>query len=68
MCGYLLLKAIGKRSIGKVMEQAEKERNTYTEYEEVVEDDSFLELPPLQKQAKPTPNPEKSNEYDDMFK
>ena len=50
------------------MEQAEKERNTYTEYEEVVEDDSFLELPPLQKQAKPTPNPEKSNEYDDMFK
>ncbi len=68
VCGFLLLKALGKRSIGKVMEQAEKERNTYTEYEEVVEDDSFLELPPLQKQAKQAPNPQKSNEYDDMFK
>lgn len=71
---YLFFKALGKRSIKKVIEKVEKENNTYTEYEEVVEDDSFLELPPLrkqqpEKQQKPeAPRQQKSNEYDDMFK
>jgi hypothetical protein len=67
VAGYLFFKALGKRSIKKVIENVEKEKNTYTEYEEVVEDDSFLELPPLKKQAE-APKQSKSNEYDDMFK
>lgn len=73
VAGYLFFKALGKRSIKKVMENVEKEKSTYTDYEEVVEDDSFLELPPLNKpQTKYTSSPEqpqsKSNDYDDMFK
>jgi hypothetical protein len=64
--GYLFFKALGKRSIKNVIDKAEKENNTYAEYEEVVEDDSFLELPPLKKPE--APKQPKSNEYDDMFK
>ncbi|MBK8350117.1 MAG: hypothetical protein IPL08_21820 [Saprospiraceae bacterium] len=66
--GFLFFKAIGKRSIKKVVDQVEREKNTYTEYEEVVEEEeNFLELPPLNKKPEPT-RQTKSNEYDDMFK
>lgn len=69
VAGYLCLKAISRRSIQKVMQEAEKSQNTYTEYEEVVEDDSFLELPPLQKTSKENIQKQANpNEYDDMFK
>lgn len=67
VAGYLFFKALGKRSIKKVIENVEKEKNTYTEYEEVVEDESFLELPPLKKQPEASKQ-SRSNEYDDMFK
>lgn len=67
VAGYLFFKALGKRSIKKVIEKVEQEKNTFTEYEEVVEDDNFLELPPLKKQPE-TSKQSKSNEYDDMFK
>ncbi len=79
VAGYLFIKALGKRSIKKAIDKVQQEKNTYTDYEEVVdEDDSFLELPSLKK----TPDPikhtkasqaesvkhDKANEYDDMFK
>jgi hypothetical protein len=72
VAGYLFFKAMGKRTIKKAYEKVEKQQNTYTEYEEVVEDDSFLELPPLQKRPEAPKqersNPSSSNQYDDMFK
>ena len=68
VAGYLFVKALGKRSVKKVLENVEKERNTYTDYEEVEEDDdTFLELPPINKQPAPE-KLKKSSEYDDMFK
>lgn len=69
VAGYLCLKAISRRSLRNVMTEAEKNQSTFTEYEEVVEDESFLELPPLQKNTKsPVQKQANPNEYDDMFK
>jgi hypothetical protein len=79
VAGYLFIKALGKRSIKKAMDKVQQEKNTYTDFEEIVEeDDSFLELPPLNKTHEPAKHKEstkvesvkadKSNEYDDMFK
>lgn len=68
VAGYLFFKAIGKRSLKKAYEKVEKEKNTFTEYEEVTkDDDSFLELPPLHKRPE-AHKQSKSNEYDEMFK
>ena len=39
VAGYLFIKALGKRSIKKAMEKVTQEKNTYTDYEEVVEED-----------------------------
>jgi len=65
--GYLFFKALGKRTIKKAYERVEKDKNIFTDYEEVVEDDNFLELPPLNKRPE-APIQSKSNEYDDIFK
>jgi hypothetical protein len=63
--GYLFMKAMGKRQIKKMMDHVEKERNTFTDYHEVKDDDDFLHLPPL-KEKKPQ-SQSRNNEYDDMF-
>ncbi|MBK9737672.1 MAG: hypothetical protein IPO92_23100 [Saprospiraceae bacterium] len=69
VAGFLFFKALSKRTIKKVIEKAEKERDNYAEYEEVVEEENFLELPQLNKTPKQTvQQPSKSSEYDDMFK
>lgn len=66
--GFLFVKAIGKRSIKNALNKMEQGRNTYTEYEEVTEeDDSFLELPPINKKKEPV-RQAPSNDYDEMFK
>ena len=68
IAGFLFFKAVTKRSLQKAVNKMEKERNTYTEYEEVNDDDdSFLELPPL-KNKKEAPKQTRSNDYDEMFK
>ncbi len=68
IAGFLFFKAITKRSLQKAVSRMEKERNTYTEYEEVNDDDdSFLELPPL-KNKKEAHKQTRSNDYDEMFK
>ncbi|MBK9255237.1 MAG: hypothetical protein IPM42_07110 [Saprospiraceae bacterium] len=64
--GYLFFKSIMRRTIKKSVEQIEKSKNTYTEYEEV-EDEPFLELPPIQK-APEKQKEARTNDYDDMFK
>jgi hypothetical protein len=65
VAGYLFMKALGKRQIKKMVDHVEKESNTFSEYQEVKEEEDFLELPPLQ-QKKPQPQ-SRNNDYDDMF-
>ena len=67
VAGYLFVKAILRRSIKKTIEKAEIERNTYAEYEEVPDEENFLELPPVSKPVEKT-RETRSNDYDDMFK
>lgn len=65
LTGYIFFKALGRRKLKKVLDTMEQERNSYTEYEEVVEDDSFLQLPELNK---PKENPiYRDNKYDQLF-
>ncbi len=64
VAGYLFFKALAKRSIKKASEKYQQPQNEYTDYELVDEDESFLELPPLNK-TKEAPNT--SNRYDDVF-
>ena len=63
--GYLFFKALGKRNMKKINDKIEKDKNTYTEYEEIVEDDSFLKLPPLNKN--PEPQKQDDNKYEHLF-
>lgn len=63
--GYLFFKALGKRNMKKINDEIEKDKNTYTEYEEIVEDDTFLKLPPLNKN--PEPQKQENNKYDHLF-
>jgi len=67
---YLFFKALSSRTIKNVQKKMETEQNTFTEFEEVVDEDTtFLELPPLQTQKKEASRPQTtSSEYDDMFK
>ncbi len=65
--GYLFFKALGIRSIKKAYERVEKEQNTFTEFEEIVEEGNFLELPTLEKEPEPQSRSE-SERYDELFK
>jgi len=62
--GFLFVKALLRKTAKNKIKEYQKNQNTYTEYEEVIEkDDDFLELPPLKKpQERKADNP-----YDDMF-
>lgn len=67
--GFLLTKALVKKKIKKVFNQhaPQEPSEEFAEYEDVteVEDESFLELPEIQKETKQA---EKSgNEYDNLF-
>ncbi|MEZ4911965.1 MAG: hypothetical protein R2774_14020 [Saprospiraceae bacterium] len=68
--GFLFLKALGKRSIKNTINQIEKERNSFTEYEEVniEENEDFLELPKNIRKPEPIQNDKSTNEYNDIFK
>lgn len=62
--GFLFVKALLRRFAKNKIKEFEKQRNTYTDYEEIKEkEDNFLELPPLQKAAGKKPD----NPYDDVF-
>jgi len=65
--GFLLTKALVKKKIKKVfnLHIPKEEKEVFVEYEDVTEDESFLELPEVNKEpekAKPS-----GNEYDNLF-
>lgn len=63
---FLFSKAFLKKRLKKVFGQGipKQEEDEFVEYEEVVEDESFLELPDVQKQKEPQKS---GNEYDNLF-
>ena len=63
--GFIFFKALINRKIGQMKKAVEDKEGEFTEYEEVKEDEDFLELPPLEK-PKAAPKAE-NNEYDDLF-
>jgi len=67
----LALKAYTKRKIGsKTKDNSKVEKEDYIKYEEVEEDDDFLELPDLEevKQTRSSGTEgAKDNSYDDLF-
>ncbi len=65
--GFLLTKALVKKKIKKVFNQhiPQKESEEFVEYEDVTEDESFLELPEIEKEIKQ--GKQRGNEYDNLF-
>ncbi len=74
--GYLFFKALARRKIKQVVNKVEKERNTYSDYEEVKtapqeKEDDFMILPNVEKPVEVKNNTsaeEKKSGYDDLFK
>lgn len=65
--GFLFAKAIMKRSLNKAINNMEKKVNPdFTEYEEVLEDEDFLELPKKVEVVKNKTT--QDNDYNDLFK
>ena len=64
--GFLLTKALVKKKIEKVFNQGipQQESEEFAEYEEVAEDESFLELPEVEKEKQ---SQKSGNEYDNLF-
>ena len=64
--GFLLTKALVKKKIKKVFDQGipSQESEEFVEYEEVAEDESFLELPEITKEKQ---SQKSGNEYDNLF-
>lgn len=69
--GFLLTKALVKKKIKKVFNQEipQQETEEFVPYEEVVEDETFLELPEITKEkiAKEKQSEQPGNEYDNLF-
>jgi hypothetical protein len=63
---FLLSKALIKKKIKKVFSQGipQQESEEFVQYEEVVEDESFLELPEVTKEKQ---SQKSGNEYDNLF-
>jgi hypothetical protein len=64
--GFLLTKSLVKKKIKKVFKQGipSQESEEFADYEEVKEDESFLELPEITKEK---PAQKSGNEYDNLF-
>ena len=65
--GFLLTKALVKKKIRKVFNQETptQESEEFVEYEDVTEDESFLELPEIEKETRQAQ--QSGNEYDNLF-
>jgi predicted membrane protein len=62
--GFLFFRAMVRRKLKSMGHDLDTEsKQEYTEYEEVVEEEDFLELPPIEK-----PPHEADSDYDDLFK
>lgn len=64
--GYLFFKALARRSSKKNAWQQQPAKDVYTDFEEVTEDDDFLELPKMEPH-KQTRSSSERNSYDDVF-
>jgi len=67
---FLIGKSFVKKKLKEVFDQGRvgghtEEKEEFAEYEEVVDEDDFLELPPVQPRAQP--RQDSTNEYDNMF-
>ena len=67
VAGYLFFKAYAKRTLKKASEKYQQPQSEFTDYEVVDEDESFLELPPLNKMKENAKTNNTSNKYDDVF-
>lgn len=69
--GYLAAKAWMKRTLGTKRPSAKKEEGDYIKYEEVEEDEDFLELEDIDKQKQKVKQTQTrsndDNDYDDLF-
>lgn len=63
--GFLLTRKLVKKKIEKVMGQHIPKEEDFTDYEEVTEEEDFLELPQVEKQTQAKSG--RSNEYDNLF-
>lgn len=65
--GFLLTKALVKKKISKVFNQhiPQQEKEEFVEYEDVTEDETFLELPDIKREESKTQ--QSGNEYDNLF-
>jgi hypothetical protein len=73
--GFLFFKAYARRKFKNFAKDADRERNTYSDYEEVKtttkqEEDDFLVLPKIEKpvEIKKDNSGQKDSAYDDLFK
>jgi len=64
VAGYLFFKALMLRSVKKSFEKVKAKQNEFTDYEEVTEDTSFLEIPGQVRQDEVR----RTNTYDEVFK
>lgn len=65
--GFLLTRKLVKKKIEKVMGQHQQKEEDFTDYEEVTEEEDFLELPEIEKQTQSKSNSGNDNEYDNLF-
>jgi hypothetical protein len=65
--GFLLTKALVRKKINQVFNGniPQEEKEEFVEYEDLTEDESFLELPDAEKEIKQTGR--QGNEYDNLF-
>ena len=65
--GFLLTKGLIRKKMDKVFGKAmpQQEEDQYVEYEDVTEDESFLELPEIEKRVEKSTR--SGNEYDNLF-
>lgn len=66
VAGYLFFKAYAKRSLNKSTAHQSSKSDVFVEFEEVEDDDSFLELPEFNRQ-KEKPQAPRPTSYDDVF-
>ena len=63
--GFLFFRAMVRRKLRSMGEQVDQ-RDEFTDYEEVVEEEDFLELPPIEPVEKP--QQKSDSDYEDLFK
>lgn len=66
--GYLFIKAWGRKKVKDYEKQVKNESERFDQYEEVKDEEDFLELPKVQHKQEVTRQTPDQNEYDGLFK